>query len=235
MLQEIFSLIDVALEQKMRTQCKADHIDLDQYYTHYCEGRLTLPKLAPYRRNLPERLVTFTEARALYNKGEKPDGCIYHYIDDKRFQCVYRNPAEYLPMYKACGKTIGPDFSLYITSPESEKRLNVFRNHLLSLIWQHYGIEGIPNVSWAEPFSFEYCFNPYPSQSVVAINSMGCRAVPVSGYFWEKGFLKALERLEPTAIIRYGPRMVMEEEGISRFYQNPHLTRMRTHKSCEGD
>lgn len=100
MLQEIFSLIDVALEQKMRTQHKADRIDLDQYYTPYCEGRMTLPKLAPYHGDLPERLVTFTEARALYNKGEKPDGCICHYIDDKRFQCVYRNPAEYLPMYR---------------------------------------------------------------------------------------------------------------------------------------
>lgn len=129
----------------MRTHRKADRIDLDQYYTPYCEGRLTLPKLAPYRGNLPERLVTFTEARALYNI-------------------------------------------------KRETR------------WMH-----------------------------LSLNSMGCRAVPVSSYFWEKGFLKALERLEPTAIIRYGPRMVMEEKGISRFYQNPHLTRMRTHKSCDED
>ena len=231
MLHEIYTRIDEALSRHLAdSAAPIDSIDLDAYYPAFCSGEMKLPQLEAYHGPLPDDLVTFTEARAAFNKHKPTQGCVMHYIDDKRFMCVYRNPVKYIPVYRAYGTTLGPDLSLYARAPEEEKRLNVFRNHLLALIWQHCGITVIPNVTWAEPYSYAYCFEPYPMHSVVAINSIGLRHDPVSHFFWARGYQEAMKRLEPTAIIRYGPKMRLDQMGISRFYDNPHLTRMRDHK-----
>ena len=228
MINTIFKIIDTNLQLlKTDPDRHLERIDLDRFYPNFLNGTLMLPKIKLYDGPLPNNLITFNEARARFNKGHSIHGCVCHYIDDRRFQCTYRDPVKYIPFYKSCGTVIGPDFSLYINASEEHKRLNVFRNHLLSLIWQHCGIALIPNVSWAEPFSFDYCFQPFPQNSVVAINSTGCRGNILSPYYWNKGYEQVLLRLCPSTVLRYGPKMENEDVERSQFYANPHLTHMR--------
>lgn len=92
---------------------------------------------------------------------------------------------------------------------------------------QSLGVNIIVNATWSTPDSFAYCFDGIPTGCAIAINSMGVNKHDVSKYLWRQGYAEAIRRLNPCRILRYGPKMGGELEGISTYYENNHLNRMR--------
>ncbi len=158
---------------------------------------------------------------------DKPQGKgVHFYVDDYQFERLWRSPALYLPRLRRFRCVISPDFSLYVDMPQPMKMWNVYRNRLLAAWWQSVGLDVIPNVSWAEPDSYSYCFEGLPLHSIVAIGSMGANRYRLTRYLWLKGYHTALELLEPTLIIRYGERVPGEDEGRSIYIDNPVTRRL---------
>ena len=84
------------------------------------------------------------------------------------------------------------------------------------------------NVSWADPESYDYCFEGLPRRSIVAIGSMGANLHGLTRYLWLKGYCEAVERLDPILILRYGDKVPGEDEERSFYVENTMTRRLHS-------
>lgn len=99
---------------------------------------------------------------------------------------------------------LSPDFSLYTDFPKALQIYNHYRKHWLASYWQENGIKVIPTICWSTQDSFEWCFDGEPTQSCVAISSVGSANSKAKKKLFLDGYNEMLKRLEPTQIIFYG-------------------------------
>lgn len=185
---------------------------------------LDLPIIEAYTSLLPQFLVPFHEAR---KKVIQPGSFVHFYIDDYHFERLWNNPERYLPLLQRYDGVIGTDFSQLANMPYPQRLWNCYRNRLLGSWMQKHGINYIHNVTWSLPDSYDYSFEGLPAGSVIAINCAGIAGSPTSKYLWYRGYEEALSRLKPVAIVRYGTRMLEENEAISRYFENERLNLLR--------
>ena len=186
-----------------------------------------MPIVEPYDGAWPTAIIPFHEARADYNRHVTTTACPHFYIDDTYFTCVLKDLPKYTSILAGFSVVIGLDFSIKIDMPEPVKMYHSYLNKMATRYFQLHDVKVIPNVVWADPRSYDYCFAGFPTNSVVAVNSMGIIGNPSSVFFWQKGYEEMLKRLHPTHIIRYGDKIAGEDESISTYYPNNHLNRMR--------
>lgn len=180
------------------------------------------PIVKPFHGDVSEIFVGFN-----YAGSKIPLKCgVHFYIDDYQFERLWRSPELYLSRLQKFESVISTDFSLYVDMPRPMKVWNVYRNRLFAAWWQHEGLNVIPNVSWSDSSSFDYCFEGLPKHSVIAINSMGANKYGFTKYLWHKGFEEAVKRLEPTLIVRYGGKMDGEDTERSIFIENTIIKRL---------
>ena len=157
----------------------------------------------------------------------QPGSFVHFYIDDYHFERIWNNPERYLPLLQRYDGVIGTDFSQLANMPYPQRLWNCYRNRLLGSWMQKHGINYIHNVTWSLPDSYDYSFEGLPAGSVIAINCAGIAGSPTSKYLWYRGYEEALSRLKPVAIVRYGTRMLEENEAISRYFENERLNLLR--------
>lgn len=186
-----------------------------------------MPIISSYVGPLPAGLVTFTQARADFSKGIVSGDCPCFYQDDSGFMCVANDIDPYIPMLKSHPQVIGLDLSVQLDMPYATKVNNIYTNKVWTRYVQMKGVNAVANIIWADPRLYDLCFDGYPTNSIVAVNSMGIKGNRTSTFFWLKGYEEMLKRLSPSHIIRYGERISGEDESISTFYANNHLNRMR--------
>lgn len=203
----------------------------DPFHLEWLDGMtLTdfgMPVVEPYNGLLPTYIIPFHEARAGYYKTITTTACPHFYIDDTYFTCVLNDLPKYTSILAGFPAVIGPDFSLKMDMPEPMKRYNAYLNKVITRYLQLHGINTIPNIVWADPNGYDYCFAGFPENSIVAVNSMGIKGNRQAVFFWKKGYEEMLNRLHPCHILRYGERINGEDESISTYYPNNHLNRMR--------
>lgn len=151
---------------------------------------------------------------------------LHFYVDDYQFERLWRSPELYLHALSRFSCIISPDFSMYIDMPQPMKIWNTFRNRFFAAWWQTRGLNVIPNVSWADPDSYKYCFEGLPVASIIAVNSMGVCKNSLSKYLWRKGYDEALSRLNPTMVLRYGHSVEGEDTSRTIFIKNTVIERM---------
>lgn len=180
------------------------------------------PVVKPFNGFLPPKFVGFN-----YVNSKTSHSCgIHFYVDDYQFERLWRSPELYLNTLARFRCMISTDFSIYVDMPHPMKVWNVFRNRFFAAWWQARGLEVIPNVSWADPGSFDYCFDGLPQRSVIAVNSMGANRHHLTKYLWLKGFEEVLGRLDPCLVLRYGERVDGEDDSRSLFINNPIIERL---------
>lgn len=177
--------------------------------------------------SIPKELISFNEARAIYNHGKEVYACVHFFIPDVLFNCLFNSTLSYVSLMQSFKQIIAPDQSILIGMSQEEQAKSVYNNRAFAYLCQLNGVEVIPNVSWAEPRTYDLCFTGQPQNSVIAINSKGILHDPRSVYFWLKGYEEALKRLNPTFILRCGPKIPGEDESISKYYPNPVIERLR--------
>ena len=81
---------------------------------------------------------------------------------------------------------------------------NHYRKHWLGAYYQLQGVKVIPTLCWSNTESFEWCFDGEPSNSTVAVSSVGTQEDKKSKMLFLAGYEKMLEKLKPEKIIFYG-------------------------------
>ena len=163
-------------------------------------GEYDIPQIESIQFNNAE-LIGFNYAR---NAKEPENKAVHFFLDDYQFTRVWTEPDRYIPMLQRFKYVLTPDFSLYTDFPKPLQIYNHYRKHWIGAYWQMYGINVIPTICWSDQKSFEWCFDGEPTQSVVAVSSVGTQNNKEKKRCFLDGYHEMVERLQPTQIIFYG-------------------------------
>ena len=179
-------------------------------------GKYSMPVIKPLNEAAVLNLLQFNFAKTCQN----PE--YYHlcfYIDDYQFERIWNEPLKTLEILKKFKGVFGPDFSMFRDWPQTLSIYNCWRNKVLMAFWQQQGLEVIPNITWSDESSYEWCFDGLPRNSIVAISSNGCAKEVTARKLFLNGFKEMKKRLNPTKIILVGamPKELSEEPNIIHF------------------
>lgn len=177
-------------------------------------GKYEVPSIAPTHIEKEEiDLIRFDFARKLDEKQAEGKG-VHFFIDDYRFIGVWREPDSYVDFLKRFDFVTTPDFSVYIDFPFSLQVLAHYRRQWLGRYWQEKGITIIPDVSWSDARSWEYCFDGIPKNSTVAVSSAGMLGNNFNKKIMLDGWKKMMEVINPKKIILYGEKIAGMDGNI---------------------
>lgn len=148
-------------------------------------------------------------------KAAEEDGAIHFFLDDYRFESVWRNPDKYFPRIQLVGAALTPDYSIYAGSPIPTQIWQIYRQRWLGAFWQFNGIEVIPAVRWGEPNTYDFVFEGLPYGSNIAIGSLGPGSrTPEALLHFERGLKELIRRINPNKLLVYG-KLHVESEWLN--------------------
>lgn len=150
---------------------------------------------------IPTELISFNYAKS--TEANNALG-VHFFIDDYQFERVWNNPENYINVLRKFSCVFSPDFSLYLDMPMAMKIWNVYRSRLVGNYFQSEGLRVIPTISWAEPETFEFCFDGIPIGSTVAISTIGVKQDKEATQIWIAGMDAMIEKIKPKIVIEYG-------------------------------
>lgn len=137
-------------------------------------ARYGIPRLAATRA-VPERLTPF----GLEPKRPDLGAFVHFFLDDRRFERVWRNMERSVESLKKFAGALTPDFSVRRDMPLAEQIWNVYRGMKIGETMQEAGIATIPSATWSDERSWEFCFDGLPEGA-----SSRCRALESAGIPW---------------------------------------------------
>ena len=163
---------------------------------------------------IPDDLIGFN-----YAKSCKERNCgVHFYVDDYQFERVWNCPERYVELLWEYDCVLSPDFSLYLDMPMPMKIWNVYRSRQIGAFFQSRGIKVIPTISWAEPETFEFCFQGIPKGSIVSVSTIGVKEKKTALDIWNAGMREMIKRIEPCAIVVYGGKLDFDYGDIKVVY-----------------
>ncbi|MBQ7264460.1 MAG: DUF4417 domain-containing protein [Synergistaceae bacterium] len=181
--------------------------NIDAWDEGRCSGWYQMPTLEACHF-VPDDLVRFNYIKDIVAKGrtEEYSKGVHFYTDDYLFERIWREPEPHIERIKRFSCALTPDFSLYMDYPMALKIWNVYRSRLIGQMMQDAGIKVIPTLQWAEPETFEFCFDGIEPGGVVAISTVGTAINEEGKPVWRAGVEAALERLRAEAVVVFGAR-----------------------------
>lgn len=199
----------VQLPQKLR---------LFKYYEYISDANLVgserYPEVQP-TQTIPNNVISFSERSSIKN----PENYyLDHFVDDYKFESVWKNCARYLEKYRRFKGVITTDFSVYRDMPLWARKYNVGRNRAIAYFLQRNGIDIVPVASWAYLSDLSWCLDGLPRQSSIAISANGC----MMNFISKNALLGGIDRLQDTLhptnlIISGGPLPELDKK-----YNNVH-------------
>lgn len=129
---------------------------------------------------------------------------VHFFIDDYQFERIWKAPSKYINVLSKFSFMLAPDFSIYANFPVSIQIYNHYRKHWCASYFQQHGITVIPTIAWGDSASYEWCFDGEPSQSTVAVSSVGALTNLKSTELFINGYKEMQRRLNPGAVLFYG-------------------------------
>ena len=169
---------------------------------------------------IPSKLIGFNYAKT---SKEKNVG-IHFYLDDYQFERLWNKPEDYVDILKQYECILSPDFSLYMDMPMPMKIWNIYRSRLIGQYYQSHGIKVIPTLSWAEPETFEFCFEGIPQGSIVSISTIGVKKNKEALKIWKQGVDELIKRIRPSTILIYGGKLDYDYGDIKVIYYENEVT-----------
>ena len=163
------------------------------------EGTWEMPVI-PASDLLPDKLLPFDHALSQ----NRFDHFVHFYIDDERFERIWRRPGDYLARLSKFKGCISPDFSLYRDLPLGMQLWNTYRGRALGYWLSVNGMDVIPNVRWSDERSYPFCFDGIQPEKPVAVGTHGCIQHREDRQYFLQGLEAMVERLHPSAVIVYG-------------------------------
>jgi hypothetical protein len=170
---------------------------------------LEIPDLAACQF-VPERLAPW------HSRKDYPGAAVHYFLDDYRFESIWRNPPATLDRLRAAEAVLSPDFSLWSEDPWPVTLWQIYRARWMGAYWQSRGLRVIPTAEYAMPAQ-AWHFTGLPKGSVIAFQGYGNRT-PDAADLYEDGVRMMIDLLEPTVLLCYGrfpervapPRRVVE-------------------------
>lgn len=163
---------------------------------------------------VPSDLIGFNYAKSSANK----QAGVHCFVDDYQFERLWNTPYEYVDLLSEYECFLTPDFSLYMDMPMAMKIWNVYRSRLIGQIYQDSGIRVIPTLSWAEPATYQFCFDGIEQGGTVAVSTVGVMNDSESREIWVDGMTEAIKRIHPKTVICYGSRIDFDFKNINAVY-----------------
>lgn len=129
---------------------------------------------------------------------------VHFFLDDYQFERVWNNIDKYTEVLQRFKAVMSPDFSMFTVNPKALQIYQHFRKHFVGAYWQANGLTVIPTINWADEKSFEWCFDGEPTNSVVAISTVGSMNSKANKEGFYKGFEEMKKRIQPKKILCYG-------------------------------
>lgn len=164
---------------------------------------------------IPNHMVTWEEAKQIHKKHLVHGDTDYHedafvnwYIDDIKFDGphgIWHDHNTALKILCHFAGVITPDWSTYQDFPEAIKIYSTYRMRTYGYWLGKKGIAVINNVRWGTEESYSYCFEGIPTNSIVAIGTVGGGPRKlIDRQRFRTGFFKMIETLRPHTILVYG-------------------------------
>lgn len=149
---------------------------------------------------VPHNVISFNYAKTCI---EPQKYYVHFYIDDYQFERIWHKPEHYTKLLSRFGGIIGPDFSTYTNMPIAQQIFQVYKSKLLVAYWQSRGLNVIPNISWSDLDSLNWCLEGIPKHSVISLSTNGVLKKNIKQDFIQC-YKKTIEILEPIKIIIIG-------------------------------
>lgn len=166
-------------------------------------GEYEFPQIEPVHE-IPtiDRWIGFNYVKTTHKKKLK-NTAVHFFIDDYQFERVWNQVNIYTPLLKKFSCVLSPDFSMYTDFPKAVQIYNKYRNHWLTAYWQEQGMIVIPTILWSTENHWDWQFEGYPKNSIVAVSNVGCMQDKESKEMFNAGFEEMKRRLEPELILFY--------------------------------
>jgi len=174
---------------------------------------------------IPKELVYYSDVKIAPNF----EGFVHFYMDDYKFESIWRNPKKSLRKLRRFAGVITPDFSTYLDMPVALKIYNTYRMRAFGYWLGKQGIQVINNVRWGYSNSYKYCFDGIEKNSIVCISSLASLGTKTDEERFTEGLAAMVETLKPSHILFYGKqgRQFLDkyiEAGIPvTFYDPPNF------------
>ena len=164
-------------------------------------GQWDIPIVAKQDLDLSNvELIGYSDTRVNDNVVNKRKG-VHFFIDDYRFESIYKNPKKSLDKLSQYAFILTPDYSTYSDMNQWRQLESVAHSRWCGAYWQSQGLKVIPTISWSTPSSYHYCFDGIEPNGIVAIGMIGCKR---NRHNFMYGYNEMLNRLNPKAIICFG-------------------------------
>ena len=114
--------------------------------------------------------VSFGEKASIKNPANTG---IHFYIDDYKFDSIWKQPDKWLELFKKCRAVVSPDFSNYTDMPKAQQLWNHYRRQWCAKYWQDNGINVVSSLSWANGQIYDWSFAGIPEGTTVATSFVG--------------------------------------------------------------
>ena len=157
---------------------------------------------------VPDRLISFCIG------AKDKDGYAHFFLDDYRFERLWRCPERYIDALREYKGVIGPDFSIYTDMPWPMQVWNKYRAMALTNYWQRMGIDVIPNLVWSDRKSLWYMFDGMPNGGTFCVGTVGMpKADAETRENFQNGLDAAIEMLHPDTLLIYGSYRKFDTHG----------------------
>ena len=157
----------------------------------------------------PNRAVPFDKIRNTMNF----DQWVHFYIEDRKFECLWRNPKQYLGLLKKFNGVLTPDYSIYHNMPLPMQIWNAYRNRAIAFWLQNNGIKIVPNIRWGKEATYGFAFEGIRQGGTVAVGTSGCLRYNIDKFYFKKGLREMVKTIRPAAIVCYS-RMPVDVFGF---------------------
>lgn len=194
----------------------------NNYNLHYFDNERArsvydIPNLEKTFVEKPKRLVGFNYA--LSSPEDKSIG-IHCFLDDYQIERLWSSPDKYVECLQKFKCILTPDFSLYSDMPNALMIYNTYRSRLVGQIFQDYGLNVVPTISWADERTFEFCFEGIEQGSIVAISTIGVKQKEENKNAFYKGFEEMIKRINPREVWCYGGEVELNCNCKVSFFEN---------------
>ena len=156
------------------------------------------------------QMIACSDTRSNDRAENKRKG-VHFFVDDYRFDGIYKTPSKSLAKYSQYAFLLTPDFSTYADMDLWRQLESVAKNRWVGAYWQSNGLTVIPTISWSTPRSFDFCFDGVEQNAVVAVSTLGCKRSKLQ---FMRGYDTMLDKLNTETIICFGDPLAEMQGAI---------------------
>lgn len=159
----------------------------------------SVPRPASF--DFPDYWISFADLSQFH--GVYCDTGLHFFTSDRDFECVWKNPDRYIPIFKRFACIVMPDFSIYYDLPFALQIYNKYRSHWLACYFALHGVVVLPNVSFTLP-KYDYIMKcGFPLHSVLVVSSVGSVRSPEERDIFLSSVDRVFTELAPVELLHF--------------------------------